>query len=161
VKESIGGTFTFQLVIIFILIFVSFVTLTINYTRTYAIKNEVLSFIEKNEGLTDKPGGAIELINNYLTYNNYATMGVCDEDHYGVNNLTINSYEKVVKGEKYYYCVKKVNNASATHPHRVYYDIVVFFRFNIPVMGDIFSFRATGTTNDIMTPADNLGVEGG
>jgi len=29
------------------------------------------------------------------------------------------------------------------------------------VMGDIFSFRATGTTNDIMTPADNLGVEGG
>ena len=40
-----------QLVIIFTLIFVAFISLTINYTRAFKTKNELVSMIEKYEGI--------------------------------------------------------------------------------------------------------------
>ena len=67
-RESIGATWILQLVIIFMLIFVAFLALSVNYTKAYKIKNEVVTIIEKYEGVSSKKEGSIEIINNYLRY---------------------------------------------------------------------------------------------
>ena len=48
-KEVYGSTWTLQLMIGFILLFVAFLTLTITYSKVFKLKNEVLSIIEKYE----------------------------------------------------------------------------------------------------------------
>ena len=63
-RETIGTTWTFQLIIIFILIFACFLSLVISYSRAYAIKNEALSVIEKYEGVSTESG---QILNNYLS----------------------------------------------------------------------------------------------
>ena len=50
-REVSGSTWVFQLMIIFILIFACFLCLVINYSKAYRVKNEVLSIIEKYEGM--------------------------------------------------------------------------------------------------------------
>ena len=67
-RQAIGTTWIMQLVIIFMLIFVAFLALTINYTKAFKIKNELVTIIEKYEGLnygTSNQSGSIDLINNY------------------------------------------------------------------------------------------------
>lgn len=155
-RQSIGATWILQLVIIFMLIFVGFLALTINYTKAFKMKNEIVTIIEKYEGISTKAEGSIELINNYLKYYNYQTMGTCEEGYYGVTNLNSTSVSPVSDKNKYYYCIRKVNASSSTFHDRVNYEIVTFFKFNLPFVGDLFTFRVNGSTIDINFPNDEL-----
>ena len=71
-RQTIGATWVFQLVIIFTLIFAAYIALTINYSKSFRIKNEVISIVEKSQGFTDN---GIRLVNNYLLSSGYRTMG--------------------------------------------------------------------------------------
>ena len=56
-RQTIGGTWILMLVIIFILLFSAFIILTLNYSRTVRVKNE----LRNNVSLTssqDKAGDA-------------------------------------------------------------------------------------------------------
>ena len=142
-KESIGSTWVLQLVIAFILLFVGFLTLSLGYSKSYKVKNETLSIIEKYEGLNSQ---SIEIINNYLVYNNYDSMGKCeDSTWYGVKDLNVTTLEPVVANEKYYYCVKK----RIAKNEMSYYELNTFFKFHLPIVGDFTSFTIEGSTADI------------
>ena len=71
-KQSIGATWITGLVVSFMLIFVSFLSLSVNYNKVFRIKNEALTIIEKYEGAKDGEGSSIQILNNYLLYNNYS-----------------------------------------------------------------------------------------
>lgn len=148
-RQAIGTTWTLQLVIIFMLIFVSFLALSINYTKAFKIKNELTTMIEKYEGLSEGNDGSISIINNYLLYNNYTVMGKCEEDEYGVDNLNDSIIKKVNKNEKYYYCVKKIDEATEALPFKAKYKIKIFFNFSLPIIGQLFTFNVDGTTISI------------
>lgn len=157
-RTSTGSIWLIGLVVTFMLIFVSFLSLTISYNKVFKIKNEALTFIEKYEGLKDGDKGSIALINNYLIYNNYNTMHYCTEGDYGSKNLSSTSLELVSnKKEKYYYCVTKrrANNTSSSSS-RTKYSVKFFYKFDLPVIGEVLTFEVTGETIDINIPADKL-----
>ncbi len=148
-RQAIGSTWIMQLVIIFMLIFVAFLSLTINFTKAFKIKNEMISMIEKYEGLGSGENSALTLINNYLKYNNYGVLGSCENDEYGVLSLDTGSMEMARSGEKYYYCVQKEDTSLLGLPDRARYHVRIFFHFSLPIIGDIFTFSSEGTTIDI------------
>ena len=49
-RESIGGTWLFGIVITFIALFSSFLAYSISYTRAFNMKSEILNIIERDEG---------------------------------------------------------------------------------------------------------------
>ncbi len=138
-REAFGSTWTFQLVLIFMLIFACFLTLVISYSKAYSLKNEALSIVEKYEGVTTT---SLEIINNYFHENGYRTKGDCPEGYMGAVDLEGN-YSKVDSGNKYYYCFQEEKSEKGT----IYYNIRVFFKFNLPVIGDITTFKIEGRTN--------------
>ncbi len=157
-RQAIGTTWILQLVIIFMLIFVAFLALTINYTKAFKIKNELVSMIEKYEGIGDGGStGAMRIIDNYLIYNNYTVQGACEEGkEYGVTNLSNHTMESARKGRKYYYCVRKINTSKVSTPNRSKYGVRIFFHFSLPVIGDLFTFSVEGTTIDITNPIKDI-----
>ena len=156
-RDSISNVWIIGLIVSFILIFVSFLTLSLSYNKVLKVKNEVLTFIEKFEGLKDGDNGSIKLINNYLIYNNYNTMHHCDVGEYGVNNLASTNLETVTsKKDKYYYCVSKNKIMTDNNQERTKYEVTFFFKFNLPVIGELLTFEVPGLTIDITFPADNL-----
>lgn len=155
-RQSIGATWILQLVIIFMLIFVAFLALSVNYTKAFKIKNEMVSIIEKYEGVSSHEKGSIALINNYLRYYNYQTTGRCEDGYYGVQDLNSTAISPVSSNNKYYYCVKKTKSSTATFENRATYEVVTFFKFNLPFIGDLFTFRVTGNTIDINFPNDDI-----
>lgn len=156
-REAIGGTWLTQLIIVFMLIFVAFLALSLNYTKAFKVKNELLSIIEKREGITSGDDGSIAIMNNYLASNNYSVTKSCDVGSYGVTDLNRSTVELVTNnGKKYYYCITKINSPSSNNGGKVYYKINTFFYFNLPILGDLFTFDINGTSGDIVNPADNL-----
>lgn len=161
-RTAIGSTWIYQLVIIFILLFVSFLILSLTYSKNYKTKNEIINIIEKYEGVNSK---SIQIINNYLIYNNYGTKGSCPTtgNWMGVTDLKSTKLEKTRSGVKYYYCLNKkwhkssskTDSTSSLHvKSKMYYQTKTFFKFNLPVLGDLYTFTVDGTTNDIFEGTD-------
>lgn len=148
-RETIASTWIYQLVIIFILMFVAFLILSLTYSKNYKTKNEIIDIIEKYEGVNQK---SVQLINNYLSYTGYKVKHSCPtqpNDWLGATSLENISLTKAQVGEKYYYCLRRVINSN-----KMYYQVKTFFKFNLPIFGDIHTFTVDGTTNDIFRNSD-------
>ena len=159
-RQAIGTTWLMQLVIIFMLIFVAFLALTINFTKAFKIKNELITMIEKNEGLSTGEDGTISLINNYLSHNGYMVTGKCDASEYGVYSLNSDSLEMSDTSKEYYYCIKKTSYYTQAYPDRAKYTIRIFFHFSLPVIGDLFTFSSEGTTIDLNYAINDIEATG-
>ena len=53
-RESIGGTMLFWIVLFFMTIFIAFMASIIHYARVYKIKNSMINYIERSEGIKTK-----------------------------------------------------------------------------------------------------------
>lgn len=145
-REAIGGTWVYQLVILFMLIFVAFLALTMNYTKAFKVKNDLLNIIEKYEGVSKT---SIPIINNYLLSSGYTTMGNCASNEMGSQDLKSNVLKKGASGQQYYYCVSKIYTGMGSKQQRAKYQIRIFFRFDLPVIGHLYTFEVHGSTVDI------------
>ena len=52
-KEAIGGTWLFQIVIVFILLFAGYMCLSINHSKAFSIKSEIIESLSRH-GEVDK-----------------------------------------------------------------------------------------------------------
>lgn len=48
-RDSFGGVFTINLLLVFIFIYVTFTAVSLTYAKAFQIKNKVIDFIEQNE----------------------------------------------------------------------------------------------------------------
>lgn len=149
-RQSIGGSWLIGLMVLFILLFAGYIILTIDYNKSVRVKNEAINLVEKYEGLNEE---AITLLNNYLKGTGYMTTGKCGEQDgmYGALSLEDNELEETVNGQNYYYCIKKYKGANTSY----YYQIALFYRFNLPVLGDTSKFTIKGSTSNFQ-PKDDL-----
>ena len=154
-RESIGGAWLTGLVITFMLIFVAYLTVMINYSTVFKIKNEVVHIIEKYEGFTNNKSNLI--INQYLLNSGYNAKGSCDGsgDWYGATKLDDGiNLQRVQSGKEYYYCVKY----NAVDSKTGYFDIKLFLQFDLPVIQQIGKFQIKGQTIKIRyAQTDGLG----
>ena len=143
-KETIGNTFVIKLVIVFTLLFSAFLALAISCNKVFKMKNEVLSIIEKYEGINDT---SLSVINNYLDANGYRTSGECFDDYMGIDNYESKA-SNVQSGKKYYYCYKE-NLMNNNNIDKKTYNVTLFYKFNLPFVGDLFIFKINGQTKSI------------
>ena len=62
-RDAISGALTLQIILIFMIIINCYLAFSVNYTKAFRVKNEILSIIEKNEGLTCS---AMDQINDFM-----------------------------------------------------------------------------------------------
>lgn len=148
-RQSIGGSWLIGLMVLFILLFAGYIILTIDYNKSVRVKNEAVTLIEKYEGLNEE---SITLVNNYLMGVGYSTTGKCgvQDGLYGAISLESNELEEVEEGQNYYYCVKKYKGANTTY----YYQMSLFYRFTLPVLGDTSRFTIQGSTSNFQAKDD-------
>lgn len=48
-RDAFGGEFMIRLMLVFIVVYVAFTAVSLNYAKAFRIKNKVISFVEKNE----------------------------------------------------------------------------------------------------------------
>ena len=48
-RDAFGGEFMIRLFLVFIVVYVAFTAVSLNYAKAFRIKNKVISFIEENE----------------------------------------------------------------------------------------------------------------
>ena len=106
----------------------------------------MLSIIEKYEGMNSTSQG---IINNYMHGESYLTVGGCPDGWYGAS-INSDNFEEARPNQKYSYCFTD----SYTSDGLIYYNIIVFYKFNLPFLGDIMTFEVEGTTESFQGSLD-------
>lgn len=162
-KESISVTTIFQIVILFILLFTAIMCLTINNSNAFGVKDEIINIIEANNGnyLNSDNSALSDEIVSTISSAAYRTTGVCDEGYTGYerNGQPVNS------GERASVCIKKVDVTSGIDKYLnnllgdtvandafvqgSYYQVVLFYQLDLPVLRQIYNFQTKGETKII------------
>lgn len=151
-REAIGGTWLFGIVITFIVFFASFLAVSINYSKAFNVKNNVVDILGKYEG--NNPC-ARKKIASYLKTEGYLVPGSCpkkDKDNpYDYVGYNLDGTE--VKSGKAYYCISKDSTDNVKVSDKVldkqFYRVVVFFKIDLPMFGDLTTFKIKGETESI------------
>ena len=48
-RDAFGGSFMLRVFLIFLIVYVSFISIALNYARAFKVKNRVISYLEDNE----------------------------------------------------------------------------------------------------------------
>ena len=146
-RESFGSTWTMQLMFGFTFLFVSFLAITISYSKAFRVRNEVISIIEKYGGISDRSS---QTIANYVRSSGYRTQGRCNaEAGKLVYGITSDGDLQEANGGLYLGCIKKdkINNNAISN---VIYEVTMFYKFNLPIVGDVTTFVIKGKTTDLV-----------
>lgn len=159
-KSAIGGVSLFQIVIVFVLLFTGFICLSINQSKAYNVKDQIIKAIERENGIdltkdiTSGNNKAMETIIDYLSAVSFRTTGICPSDD---ENLMYVGYNREgrIDSKNPVFCIAEINfskgitQQSSELPSMSYYKVVVFFQLDLPVFKSAFGFRTIGETKTL------------
>ena len=153
-REGIGGIQLFLIVVILILVFAGIMSLTINHSNAFAVKDQLVSILEDAGGLDItsecRLGECNTNIIDALDSYSYRQQGNCDSITIS-NNAKMVGYQRTgeitMSGKKSSFCIVKIDsNKDDGTLKGYYYKVYVFYQLDIPVLHSIFNFRSIGET---------------
>ncbi len=165
-KEALGGISLFQIVIIFILLFTAVMCLTLNHAKAFGVKDEIINIIEtdslesSNSVSSHIDSRTSQSIADLLGDAGYRITGRCpNNDWVGYDrngNVTSNNnaafcIKSTDVAEAYYddassRCRSNCTSIAGDYPDMYYYEVVLFYQLDIPIIGGVFNFRIYGST---------------
>lgn len=165
-KESMSITWIFQIVIFFIFLFTAIMAFTINNSNAFGVKDEIVNIIEQNEGNFFTSNGLNSDVVAAIDEAAYRTNGKCPTDLDGFIGFDRNG-NPVASGEKAAVCIREVSVkggldsylmndaglgssvATGDNLQAVYYQVLVFYQLDIPVVSHSYNFTTKGETRII------------
>jgi len=137
-KESIGNSYVFGIVIAFIGVLFLILIGSLSYSKAFKVKTRIIEIIEKNNGYDDEL--VRTEIDNYLktvgyTVTRNADSGTCE---------TINGTGAMNTIKNYDYCIYRFDTVKGP-----YYHVTVFISFDIPIVSSYLRIPVSGETKII------------
>lgn len=130
-RDAFGSTFMFKIIIIFIVAYVSFMTIAVNYAKTFRIKNGVINILEQYQYEDEGSGWLyVDVLNDYLLRGPYKVKS----SDVGSNHCDGRDF--IAEGV----CVKKNDN---------YYVVTVYMVAKFPFLDLKLVIPISGETEDI------------
>jgi len=133
-REAIGGAFLIKLVMIFIVIYVCFLSIAINYSITFRVKNQIINLIEEYEGLENAESKIKEYVDSVGYYRTFNAFNNDRDDCPPENNYGG-------------YCIVPKDKESSKRG--IHYRVTTYVSFDFPIIGRIMNFPVSGETKVI------------
>ena len=130
-REAMGGALLIKLVMFFIVIYVCFLSIAINYSITFRVKNQIINLIEEYEGYNNAKDSISEYVNS-IGYYREGSLKIGNDD------------SNCIKG----YCIQEI---AAKSGNGKYYKVTTYVSFDFPIIGNILQFPVSGETKIIKT----------
>lgn len=152
-NKAISGLWLFAIVIVFMMILIAYVAISINYSNAYKLKTALVTKLEQYDGWN--PTSRNEL-NELITASGYRQTGICSAPSDGGKVIgVLNGTVTENPTQRQNYCITRTKmSGSEEKDDKYYYRVTIFLGFNLPVLGDIYTFKVEGETAAIYYPRD-------
>ncbi|MBQ6686933.1 MAG: hypothetical protein IJN03_00225 [Bacilli bacterium] len=155
-KEAIGGNWLFNIVIFFVVLFTGYLCLSINHTKAFNVKDDIVKIIERENGFEDLSAVSSlhdkkiinDIVDSLQTFG-YRNTSVCP-----VNESGTTWYGFDREGNRDHsnrnsaFCIRKIDVSKNRDdaPDTGYYQVVVFYQLDLPIFNSLFNFNIKGDT---------------
>ncbi len=139
-KDAFGGAFILRIMIIFFIVFISFMVVAVDFAKTYRVKNGVINILERNvisdEVNVDSIKSKVEdYLKKDVKYRPALVPSIFEK--ISSKSCKINATSGYVSGNVYGVCIEPVvDSGSTSYYYRVTAYMVVessFLNFNVPI----------------------------
>lgn len=159
-KESVGNAMLFNIIIVFVVVFIGLFVTSITYSKGYKVKNKMIDVIEKtypkcSGKVKDCNSRIINLIDSeldsigYRRANTGFTKKTCE--NVLINNKILNY--SIAVSRRYQICIAAINitdNDSVKNNSRVYYKVASYMYLDLPIVGDALQIPVRGETKNFL-----------
>ena len=166
-REAIGGGLLLNIVIIIIGVISAFLIGSVAYSKAYKAKNRIISVVEKHDGICfdsiDSSDSCYKEIEDELKDLGYSAniSATCPNIEIDNTDSGIKSVERVYPSSNYNsghkYCVYRYTlcdtvdcgsgiACESRSNQLIYYKVIIFMHFDIPVVGSFLEFPISGET---------------
>ena len=165
-KEGIGMTQLFALVVSLVVLFAGIMAFAINRANSFSIKDKIVNILEKHNGFDmtheliggmdysdcdqDYYDDALEEIVCSLQELSYRQTGQCPEVEGAMEVVGYQRNGTKTMGKKESsFCLVKVSGNPSDKPGVVnlyYYKVIVFYHLDLPILRQLFDFKNIGQT---------------
>lgn len=128
-KEAIGTSMVFNLVMIFVAVFIALLVGSISYSKGFKVRNRIIDIIQQHEGYTEEAKEEID--------QNLADIGYRIVD----KECKVRENASSIAESDYRYCLYEYTTSRGE-----YYGVTVFIHFDIPLIGDFIEIPLYGET---------------
>lgn len=146
-RDAFGGVFMIRLFLVFIVIYVAFTAVSLNYAKAFRIKNSVISFIEENE--------IISLDNTYLTSKLNKLDAILTTANYNKTCRNGNGSIVSVEGNNTGYCYNGVvilknseESVAGTNSKIIKYQVITYADWNIGMLNKILALSGRNENSE-------------
>lgn len=147
-RDAIGGTFSLQIILFFLVVINAYLAFSVNYTKAFRIKNNIIAIIEQQEGYTT--GTNLDAENSSAEERIFALM---KKANYTIdrNSLRCNEgYTQIYDTmQNTGFCLQLHKNADGSG----YYSVITQVNIDIPIVNNILPlsgiFSIKGETKSI------------
>ena len=136
-KEAIGTSFVFNLMMIFIGVLIAMFVGSLAYTKGFKVRNKIIDIIEKYEKYDIKDSAQIDEINDSLSSIGYQVRGDNTSKCKARGNAS--QVTNTIQNNDYEYCVYEYNTSRGK-----YYGVTVFIHVDIPLIGGLIDIPLYG-----------------
>lgn len=147
-RDAFGGAFSIKLMLIFLILYVSFICVALNYARAFRVKNRIINIIEQNEGYCGSYTADVNRqIINYLDSTGYRITYDQVKNKVGDNN-TYTCLNDFKSNDTHGFCIynksRDITNQICTEPN--IYTVETYMVFTIPIINIKFPIVIKGET---------------
>lgn len=155
-KEAIGGSWLFNIVIFFVILFTGYMCLSINHTKAFNVKDDIVKIIEREDGFEslnhassahdkDVIKGIVKSLQEfgYRSSSKCPSINAGEPLWYGFDR----DGNRDTSNNNSAFCIREVVAREAEAGLTgVYYQVVVFYQLDLPIFNSLFNFKAKGDT---------------
>lgn len=147
-RDAFGGTFMIQVFLVFILIYICFTALSLNYAKAFKVKNAVIDYLESNEitDLSSLNSNEIDKINEFLQTEildnleyNFSANNICNTK--GASYILTKDEYGNVNG----YCnnlgIKVSIAGRGENTEGVYYTVSTYIGWSMPFLNNLLKLN--------------------
>ena len=151
-RNSINGAWLFGIIITFMAIFIAYISISINYSKAYEMKTKMVTIVEEYDGVNPS---TVEYLNRIASNYGYRKTNTCKVENGEKLVGILDGIPTVNPKEPQNICItRELKEGGEFNEKKYYYNIEVFFGFDLPLIGNLFTFRVDGETNAIYYPSD-------
>ena len=148
-RDAFGGAFMIRLFIVFIIIYVGFTAVALNYAKAFKVKNLVITYLEENEisDLTDMPASQEADFIAYIDNEIVDKLGYINK----INSCKPSSENSKFKCYDAGIMIEQIEpNNNQKNKLGVYYKVTTYFGFQMPFFDRILALSGRNNGENII-----------
>lgn len=152
-REAMGGSWLLGFVVVFVVLFSSYLAISISYTKAFKVKNKIITIIEENEGYTtatkDLTRLTVDELKRETSTQAKIYLALKDIGYFSSTEVDCDAED----GKKFEnsYCVKQIATTNGT-----YYKVKTFILFRFDLFNLSIQIPINGETKTIYYDRGNI-----